>query len=166
MSSDKNTIKEKVRRDTVALALATSTSKKLDSHTKAGFYFTFTAISRDKGNAYAVLLDRKRQYLGSIKLKKDNKPSKYTVLGEIDRALAYEKRAKYLLITHNHKDNPLTPSLEDLETTSILNEYYSKRNIKFSGHYITSGTSYLFLSGDEIKYTEYTNKSESPGKNK
>ena len=166
MSSDRSKLKEIIRLETVGLAVAACNGIKLDSPTKAGFYFTFTAMHRGKGNAYAVLLDRNRKIISSIKLKKDNKPSKYTVIQEIDKVLVYEKRAKYLLITHNHKDNPLTPSPEDLETTAILEDYYNSRNIKFLGHYITSGMSYLYLSGDKVTYRKYSIQSESPGKSK
>lgn len=103
---------------------------------------------REKGWAYVVILDKSRRILNTYNLKMRGVPTSLTVTEEIDRAISIEKKAKYFLIVHNHKDNPTDPSVADILTTNAIIDRYRESHVRFIGHLITSGLDYAFIDED------------------
>jgi len=146
MSSNKKTIKPFTQ---VSFDLAESkrTEVCLDSSSAIGYYLTFLTHNLNAGYAFALFLDKKHRLVSLVKLKQDGKPIPKPILDVIDSELE-NKKIKYFLVAHNHKDKPLIPSPEDIKTTDVITERYAEHSAKFIGHYITSGFDYLIVTYD------------------
>lgn len=119
----------------------------LDSSSAIGYYLTFLTHSLDAGYAFALFLDKKYKLVSLVKLKQDGKPIPKPILDVIDSELK-NKKIKYFLVAHNHKDKPLIPSPEDIKTTDVITERYADSSAEFIGHYITSGFDYMIVTYD------------------
>lgn len=119
----------------------------LNSGSVIGYYLAFLTHSLDAGYAFALFLDRRHRPVRMITLKKSGKPIPKPIIEAIDSELE-DKRIKYFLVAHNHKNKPLIPSPDDIKTTDFITERYADSSAKFIGHYITSGFDYLILTYD------------------
>ena len=119
----------------------------LDSASAIGYYLGFLTYGLGPGYAFALFLDKKRKLLKTVKLKQEGLPIPESILDAIDSELK-DKRVKYFLVAHNHKDKPLVPSIDDRITTDAITARYAKSSAEFIGHYITSGFDYLLVKYD------------------
>lgn len=141
-------IRERLRGEVMFRAWSGPSNVRLVTTEQIGYYFCMRNMMREKGWAYVVILDKSRRILNTYNLKMRGVPTSLTVTEEIDRAISIEKKAKYFLIVHNHKDNPTDPSVADILTTNAIIDRYRESHVRFIGHLITSGLDYAFIDED------------------
>ncbi|MBQ7921689.1 MAG: hypothetical protein IJ325_03810 [Clostridia bacterium] len=96
------------------------------------YYMVWLLWKEPAGTAYAVLLDKRRRFLKSIKLKDSGRwQSQFFGMLEEERD---RMDAAYYFVGHNHVNNPLIPSLEDREITAAMVNW---KGMTFQGHFIT-----------------------------
>ena len=144
MSSDNNTKLKPFARTAFEISETDRVSKYLNSSTAIGYYLGFLTYGLGPGFAFALFLDKNHKLLKTVKLKQDRLPIPKSIIDAIDAELE-DKRVKYFLVAHNHKDKPLIPSVDDRITTDAITVRYASSNAKFIGHYITSGFDYLVV---------------------
>lgn len=142
MSSE---IDKRAARELMLIAEADRMKYSLSSPSAMGYFVTMLMAGLGKGFAYGIMLGRGMKLLSIVPLKKNGKRNPESVLATLDHAIA-SSGAKYFIITHNHYNNPLTPSPEDILTTNVITEHYQRSSVKFLGHYIVSGYDYLLIN--------------------
>lgn len=160
MSSEAKLSDEKFRRELLFFTEAERISFKLSSPTALGYYLTMFMSGFGAGHAYGILFNKHMCPVRIISLKREGKRSPRYVLDSLDSGISL-CRARYLVLVHNHYNNPLRPSPDDILTTDVVTEYYRNSKIKFLGHYIVSNYDYILLTEKGETSRKYTVLAES-----
>ncbi len=90
----------------------------------------------------AILLDSKNRLLDIITVSKGNFNNTNTEIRTLTAACIQKKCAKVIL-SHNHPAGSLEPSMADMSTTNIIDQFLKKINIEMVEHYVVTETGYI-----------------------
>lgn len=126
-------------------------SSPLDSPVKIGYAFTCLMRGEESGFACAMMLDKKRRYIGTVCLKRHGEMSEEPLLSRIADALE-ANNASFFAVAHNHKAGILLPSQADFMTTELIRQRFLCESTVFLDHYIVAGDAWsTILSRNKCK---------------
>ncbi|MBE6569096.1 MAG: hypothetical protein E7658_02615 [Ruminococcaceae bacterium] len=98
------------------------------------YYIVWLLRHEKAGSAYAVLLDKRNRFLGSVKIKDHHcwLAQMFPLLEDMRDKLGAES----YFVGHNHVDKPMIPSYEDYDITAAMKNW---KGMTFKGHFITDG---------------------------
>ena len=115
------------------------------SRSAIGYYLIHHMFGEEAGYACLLLLDSKIRLKKTVCLRHRHGEVRERIVAIIDREIK-QFDSGYFVIAHNHYNNPLVPSPEDIFTTDMLIRRFSDGKIRFLEHYIISGSDYITLS--------------------
>ena len=151
MSSE---FENKLNRVMVLMTEADLVKQSLNTPSSMGYFVTMLMAGLGKGFAYGIMLGRGMKLLSVVPLKKNSRRNPESVLTSLEFAIE-SSGAKSFIITHNHYNNPLNPSPEDILTTNVITEHFRNSPVKFLGHYIVSNFDYILLTENGKISREY-----------
>ena len=113
-------------------------------------YFKALFLSKTNESVYCMLFDEQNRAI-SCEFVTEGTINSTGVLPRKMLELAVKKKAKSLIVAHNHPGGHATASIDDINSTSTLLKMFSASGKNLLGHYIIAGDEHYKIETQNIR---------------
>ncbi len=115
-----------------------------DSIESIGYFFVDRSIGYTEETVFLACLDAKMRLIECEEIASGSTNAARVSVREILR-VALKYNASRVVLAHTHPNGDILPSIEDIESTDIINTVLSASDIKLEDHIIVAGDDYVSI---------------------